>query len=152
MLASASLMDNLSGDKKERIMIAPPAEAVTGARWSYKNVSSKRVWTGNDRTECLHGASSGNGPDDKLDALPVHQSVDFVCLCPADGTDSSLLTLPLAPRGGAVSKNSQDRAQAAWRHSASWSCGRTAPYSAVRALHHILYLLDSLNIIFRRKT
>lgn len=116
MLASASLVDNLSGDKKERIMIAPPAEAVTGARWSYKNVSSKRVRTGNDRTECLHGASSGNGPDDKLDALAdfsVHRSVDSVCLCPADGTDSSLLTLPLGPRGGAVSKNSQDRAQAA---------------------------------------
>lgn len=62
-------------------MIAPPAEAVTGARWSYKNVSSKRVRTGNDRTECLHGASSGNGPDDKLDALAdfsVHRSVDSV--------------------------------------------------------------------------
>lgn len=66
--------------------------------------------------ERLHGEGCVDGSDDDLDALAgfsVHPSAESVCLCPADGTDSNLLTLLLCPREGAVSKNSQDRAQAA---------------------------------------
>lgn len=40
----------------------------------------------------LHGEGSGDRRDDDLDALAafsVHRSVESVCLCPADGRDSS---------------------------------------------------------------
>lgn len=62
--------------------------------------------------ERLHGEGSGDGAVDDLEALAdfsVHRSVESVCLCPADRTDTSLLTLPLCPRGGAASKTHKTR-------------------------------------------
>lgn len=54
--------------------------------------------------ERLHGEGSGQGPDGERDALaasPGHGSTGSVCLCSAHGSDSSLPTLALGPRGGA---------------------------------------------------
>lgn len=92
MLASIRLMENVRGDKTP-LMITPPAEAMTAARWSYRNVPSKSIVNCSSDGR-LHGKDSGDGPYNDLDALAdfsVHRNVESVCLCAANGTDSSRL-------------------------------------------------------------
>lgn len=59
----------------------------------------------------LRGCDSGIGSDTDLDALTdlsVHRSLEFVCLCSANETDSSLPRRSRCPHGGAVSKNTHE--------------------------------------------
>lgn len=83
-------MENLPGDKPP-----PPNDRTAGRSYDSSPVELQKrtvevyrqlfVTDGH-----LRGKDSGDGPDNDLD-LSVHRSGESVCLCPADGTDSSRL-------------------------------------------------------------